>query len=342
MKPSATKVYIFFTVLTILLFSCQNDESEIILNNEESLLADSELADLMQRMTQYPTSVDNIIDNTNCFAVNLPVTVIANGQQMVIASGADYVLIHNVFNASSTDEDTIEIVYPVTVTYADYSQQEITSQQEWNAAVSCSGNAVLGELSCIRFNYPVSISTYNTQNQIADVVILDDNMSLYQLIVSINDESLGAIAFPVRMIKPDGGQAIFNTNEELLAAINGYAPQCDMSAASLLDDIIVDGTWHVSFYAENDIDLTNNYFGYTFTFNNDGSLLVIKETLFVPGTWDVYNESSALKLNLGFDGEVLDGIEEDWVVTEYTATTMKLMHVNTGNSTTDVLNLIKD
>jgi hypothetical protein len=342
MKPSGTKVYIFFTVLTILLFSCQNDENEIILNNQESLLEGSELAGLMLRMSQYPTSVDNIIDNTNCFAVNLPVTVIANGQQMVIASGADYVLIENVFNASSTDVDTMEIVFPVTVTYADYTQQEITSREQWDTAINCSGNAILGELSCIRFNYPVSISTYSTVNQIADVVIVDNNFDLYKLISSISEENLEAIAFPIRIIRPDGGQDISNNNEELLDAINEYAPQCDMNAASILDDIIVTGTWHVSFYAENSVDMTNNYFGYTFSFNNDGSSLVIKETLFVPGTWDVYNESSALKLNLAFDGEVLDGLEEDWEVTEYTATTMKLMHVSTGNSATDVLHLIKN
>ena len=342
MKPSGTKVYIFFTVLTILLFSCQNDENEIILNNEESLLAGSELADLMLRMTQYPTSVDNIIDNTNCFAVNLPVTVIANGQQVIIASGADYTLVEDVFNLSSTDDDTLEIVFPVTVTHVDYSQQEIRNQQEWNAASGCSGNEVLGELNCVRFNYPVSISTYNTVNQIADVVILDNNFDLYKLIATISDENLAAIAFPIRIIKPDGGQHISNNNEELLGAINQYSSECEMSAASILDDIIVAGNWHVSFYAENGVDMTNDYFGYTFSFNNDGSSLVIKEALFIPGTWNSYNDSSELKIDFAFDGSVLEELEEDWVVTEYTANAIKLTHINAENGSMDRLNLIKN
>lgn len=342
MKLSATKVYIFFTVLTILLFSCQNDESEETQNTAENLQAGSELVISMARMTQYPTAADNIIDGTSCFAVNLPASVVVNGQQLQILSGADYVLIENIFGISSTDVDTIEVQFPVTVTLPDYTQLEINNQQEWNAAANCSGNDALGELSCIRFNYPITINTYDVINQIADVIVIDDNVDMYGFLETISDDLLASLTFPVRIINPQGSQVASYSNNQLLEVINQYAPQCSNDPAVNLDNILVDGAWYVSFFSENGSDMTGNYFGYNFAFNEDGSLLVTNNASVTEGEWNAYNDALNLKLVLLFSDNDLAALEEDWVVTEYTAGAIELKYINTGDGSTDILHLEKE
>jgi len=226
MKLAKANVYIFFTVLTILLFSCQSEENDVTQNDQENLVPGSELVLQLIRVTQYPTSADNIIDNSNCFSVNLPVVLKANGQQLIIFDEEDYVLIEDVFNESDTDEDVIEIDFPIIATRPDYSEFVISSQEEWDAARNCTGQDALRDLSCMRFNYPLSVNTYDVENQIADVVVISSKADFNGFLNTMQPEVHAAIAYPVRLLNPMGVQSSLNSNELLLSAINGYAEQC--------------------------------------------------------------------------------------------------------------------
>lgn len=223
---TGAKIYIFLTFLTLFLFSCQSDEIKIIENEGENLISGSELAVQLMRVTQYPTSIDNILDNTNCFAVKLPVAVMVNGQPLFIETEEDYLLIEEIFNESSSDEDIVMVFFPATVILPDYSEVIIQNQQEWNQASNCTGFEAIGDLSCIRFGYPVSMNTYDVNNRIADVEEIFSKQELYDFITTMNEDTLAAVAYPIRILAPENIQFDSGDNELLLNAINQYEQQC--------------------------------------------------------------------------------------------------------------------
>ena len=79
------------SLIFITFFSCQKEEMVIIdENNNETLTSTSPLTGLITRVSQNPTAIDNVLDNSSCFKVKLPVTVIVNGQNIVVATETDY------------------------------------------------------------------------------------------------------------------------------------------------------------------------------------------------------------------------------------------------------------
>ncbi|WP_417356787.1 hypothetical protein [Flavobacterium sp.] len=225
MKFVKAKIEIFFILIALLLFSCQSEENIVFQDMSGNLISGSELVVKMTKVTQNPVSADNIIDSTDCFSVKLPVMVIANGQEITIANEADYSLIEDIFNQSQQDIDEVQVQLPVTVVYADYTEAVISTQQEWLQAATCNESG--SDLTCIAFEYPVSVNTYDTVNQIADVVVVDDNMELYGFLSNLNEDVLAAIAYPVVVQSPNGDEITANDNDELLNAINQFTNLCE-------------------------------------------------------------------------------------------------------------------
>ena len=110
--------YNIILIISGLLFflSCRTEEI-IVINPpvENAITKDSEVAKLMQRTTQLDGSIDNIIDKANCLTVRLPVKVIVNGGELLINDASGYQDIENIFDAIYTDNDTLEIVFPIQV-----------------------------------------------------------------------------------------------------------------------------------------------------------------------------------------------------------------------------------
>ncbi|KGO84348.1 hypothetical protein Q763_00965 [Flavobacterium beibuense F44-8] len=225
MKFVKAKIDIFFILITLLLFSCQSEENIVLQDTSGNLISESELVVKMMKIAQNPVSADNIIDSTDCFSVKLPVVVTANGEEITIANETDFTLVEDVFNQSQQDVDEVQVQLPVTVVYADYTDEVINTHQEWLQAATCNENG--SDLTCIAFEYPLSVNTYDTVNQIADVVVVDDNMELYGFLNNLSDSVLAAIAYPVVVLSPDGDEISATDNEGLLNAINQFANLCE-------------------------------------------------------------------------------------------------------------------
>ena len=104
------------SMIALLFFSCQSEENTTVQDPNGSITKNSPLALLMSRVSQNETFVDNVLDNTSCLSVGLPVTIYVNNQQMVVYTQEDFNTVEGILNASSTDEDIVEFVYPITVT----------------------------------------------------------------------------------------------------------------------------------------------------------------------------------------------------------------------------------
>ncbi len=73
--------------LVLLFSSCQDEVIEIIQDApDEVLVADSEVATLLQKTSSNDGSKDNILDKSSCFNVALPVHIFINGLEIFIDS----------------------------------------------------------------------------------------------------------------------------------------------------------------------------------------------------------------------------------------------------------------
>ena len=108
-----------------------------------------------------------------------------------------------------------------------------------------------------------------------------------------------------------------------------------------LSAILTDGIWYVSYFYDY-TNQTSMYAGYTFTFNSNGTSQAMSNGNFLNGSWSNYIDSGDEKLEFSFDGSILEELEDDWEVIEYSATQIRLKDVSGGGSGTDYLYLTKN
>lgn len=332
----------------MILASCQSEENEVIQDTAQNLAKSSPLTNLISRVSQNPTSTDNVLDNSSCFSVVLPVTVIVNNQQIVVNSQAEYQTVQDAINAFSNDDDIVNFVYPITIQYQNFSTFVVQNSNILEDIMDdCVEDDGFNEIDCISFNFPIVINIYNANNQLADTVTLNNNTDLYNFLENLEDNEYVAIQYPISIVNSNGQAITITNNNQLEDIIEDSIDDCDDSSSggggsgSNLSTIIVDGTWYVSYFFD-DTDETSAYVGYNFTFNTNGTSLAVKNAISLNGTWSNYIDSGDEKLELNYDGSNLDELEDDWEVIEYSPTQIRLKDVSGGSGGTDYLYLTKN
>lgn len=322
--------------LGIALFSCQKEEKEYIDETpEDTITAASPLTGLLLRTSQNPGSYDDIIDGNGCASVVLPVTVVANGQQLTINIPDDILLIQQIFNQFPNDTDTLEIAFPITLELFDFTQVVINSQAELDAlAATCGVNDV--EIGCLDFVYPISFFTYNSDQQQTGSVVVNSDIELFNFLQGLGPNDFISLDFPISVILADGSTAEVNSNQQLQTLIADCVANTntDPIDISQFEEDLTTGNWYVEYFFD-DYDETDNYAGYEFNFALDGSALAIKSGITTTGTWALVND---FKFDLFFGtNEPLDELDEDWEILETTAEIIKLKHISGSDGSVDFL-----
>jgi len=338
--------FLNLSLIGLFLMSCQSEENEVVQDTSQNLTNVSPLTTLVTRVTQNPTSSDNIIDNSSCFSVVLPATVIVNGQNIVVSTQADYQTVQDAIDAFSTDDDIVNFVYPISIQYQNFSTQVLQDSNDLDDVIdNCDEDDGFDEIDCISFNFPIVINVYNANNQLANTITINNNTDLYNFLENLEDNEYVAIQYPISLVDSNGATITITNNDQLEDIIEDSIDDCDDSpsggGSSTLSSIIVDGTWYVSYFFD-DTDETSDYIGYNFTFNGSGVATAIKNTTTINGTWSNYMDSGEEKLEFSFDGITLDELEDDWEVVEYSTTQIRLKDVSGGNGGTDYLYLTKN
>ena len=110
------------------------------------------------------------------------------------------------------------------------------------------------------------------------------------------------------------------------------------------------GTWSITYFFDSDKDETSNFSGYSFKFNEDGSLIATKGNTTVSGTWSVTNDSSSSSsshddFNIFFnvpESSDFDDLIDDWDIISVTSNMIQLTDVSGGNGGTDFLTFEKN
>lgn len=322
------KPILVITIGVLLSFTSCRTEDDVAIDppTEDTIEANSTIANLMANVAINDGSFDNIIDNASCLSVQLPVTVTVNGIEVTVNDDDGYEDIEDIIDLFDDDVDSIEITYPITVILADYSTVTVNSDAELAAlTVDCPGeNEDDDDIECIDFQYPITASIYNENNDLINTITINNDNDMYDFIDDLDDFAAVTINFPITVVLADGNSLTINTVQELENAIENADDTCDEDddndfddddcdncTTSELDMVFADCTeWTVDKLERNDNDLEDNYVGYIFEFNSDGTILVTQGTNMFNGTWEADGSGNNIAVTINVTG--LSDFNDTW------------------------------
>lgn len=340
---------LFSIVILFSLISCQKEEEEIIDDSQNpapaNLVVGTPLVSLLARTSQFPTGIDNVLDNSSCFSVQLPVVVTVNSQNVIVSSQSDYQTVQNIKDASSLDNDIVFFTYPITIKFQDFTTKIINSLSELNNEINnCDDDDGFDEIDCIAINYPISINIYNTDNQIANTITVQNNSQFFNFIDNLSSSVIAAIAYPISVTDSNANNIVVNNNSQLESLIDDSIDDCNAGSGGsnlVFSSVVSSGTWKITYFYD-DGDETSDYAGYNFTFNANGTSIATKNSSSINGSWSTYLDSGNTIFDLLFNGDTLDEIEEDWRVIEFSSTIIRLKDASGGSDDIDYLNFTKN
>ena len=321
----------FTTLLAILaLLGCRKEEFELIPDPAQQTLAGSPVAGLLENTALNDGSIDNIIDRSNCTLVKLPYIVNANGTDILIDDQADYANVEAIFEASQTDLDLLVIAFPVMVILSDFTEVMVADQTQLNTITSsCPGeNLVDADIECIDIQYPITASIFNTITEVFDIVTMTSDYQLYAFITSLESDDLVDIKFPINVIMADGTQIATANLDQLENAIEDAQDSCDedddfdyddddcgqCTTTQLTDVLTSCSNWSVDTLERNDDDLEDNFAGYLFNCDPNGTLTANSGTTSYSGTWE--SSGSANAITVTFNIPNLGDFNANWFLHE--------------------------
>lgn len=107
---------------------------------------------------------------------------------------------------------------------------------------------------------------------------------------------------------------------------------------------MLNGSWRITQFVDANIDETNQFSAYTFTFNADGTVLAADGANNYEGTWSVTDSNSGdgsmddLDFNLFFNlTNDFEDLNDDWDIISQSDVKIDLMDISGGNGGTDML-----
>ena len=296
------KILTFLLSIVLLNLSCRQEEFEYFPPIDEPNLANSMVADLLERTALNDGSIDNIIDRSNCFTVKLPVVVTANGTDILVDTEDDYANIEAIFDASDDDTDVLEIQFPITIVLSDFNEVGIADQAEFDSFSSgCNGeNVPDDDIECLDIQYPITASIFNQTTEAFDNLSIISDAQLYNFIDDLESDDVVNIAFPINVVLADGTETSIGNLIALEQVIDEAKDSCDedddydfndddcdnCTTNQLADLLTGCSNWMVDKLERNDQDLEDNYTAYSFNFLTDGTLSAETNTNSFSGTWE--------------------------------------------------------
>ena len=338
--------YLMMCVAIMILISCQDEGKLVIQDIKQNLSAKSPLASLISRVSQNATSKDNILDKSSCFNVQLPVSVLVNKKQITISSQNDYKVVQNALDAFSNDDDVVNFVYPISIQFQNYKTELIANPDQLEDIIDkCDDDDGFDEIDCLQINYPIKINIYNADNQIANSITIQNDKDLYNFLKDLVSNVFISINYPISIINSKGQNVVITNNSNFENSIEEGIKDCNTNSGSVGNQnfvlIVTNGTWHVSYYFD-DSDETLDFKGYNFTFNSNGTIMVVKEKNTIAGNWSTFVNSGQNIFLLKFDDSKFDDLEDDWKITEFTSTNVRLKNKDASDGATDYLYFTKN
>lgn len=333
MKTKINHILLSFVFVFMFFSSCQDEISQIDdLNDQETIIPNSALANLMSRASANFGAADDILDGASCFSVELPVTIEVSDVTITIETEADLEQLENLLDNATLDDDILDFIFPITIIFSDYSQIVIENEDQLQNIIDACIDEENGPIECADFVYPISFSVFNAEFILVDTVIIHNDEALYAFLDGLEDDEnalIVSINFPISIAYANGETVEVTTNEELANAIEAAEQYCDDgSSYCSQEDLtanLVECPWEVFLYTNNDTDSLDG--PYQFNFNENGVLTIEGITSETHTTsWDLIETDAGLELNIAafYYYEAQFG---NWLVVECDTYGLRLEHL---------------
>ena len=322
-------------VVALSFTACQKEYDPVVETSEEdTMTANSAAASLMTNMVSNDGSYDNIVDGSSCFDIRFPYTVSVNGLDITINSKEELQLIEEIFDALDEDNDILDIIFPVTITLADYSEITIENLADLRAhAEKCIEGGNDDDIECIDVIYPVTFFTYDLEVQQTGSVSVESDKEMRRFFAGLDVTAIISLQFPVKFEMYDGTKVTVNNIEELRAAIERAKDACDEDddddhndddfTKERLDNLLAECPWLVKEVKRDAQYSSEDYENYLMNFNEDGSVTVKdREGNILHGEWTTRVSDYRVLLKLEF--EFLVDFSLEWFVYEIDGDRIKL------------------
>jgi hypothetical protein len=325
-------IFLLLFLIGLNVTSCRTEETEFIQAPEDEILvANSNIALLMQRTASNDGSIDNIVDKANCFDIKFPYEILVNNQDITLNSNTDFASVECVFDQSDDDTDALDIIFPIDIVLADFSEVTINNTTEFNSyTANCNGEDVTdNDIECLDFQYPIEASTFNSSNELLETINLENDNQLYKFIEAIDENDITTIDFPILVTLADTSEvSLYNLNElqtTIENAINSCdedddydynEDDCDNCTKIEVENLLTSCTdWSVNtLRRESNTNYDDLYYNYAFNFFTDGTLSVFWNTTTVFGTWEVNGSGNSTEVAIDIPNLTL--CNNNWILRE--------------------------
>ena len=333
-------------LIPLALASCQTDRADIVSQNPETTItANSETAALLTLSAQNDGTVDDFIDGLSATSVNFPYVVDLNGQLTTITSESSLLQFKQSVQASG-NFNPISMVFPVVVRSDDHAEKEISNEAEFDDHLRKendeSENKFRSRINCFRFNFPITLLTFNTNQEQTGSVVVSTKKELFAFFTQLPASVVVNIQYPISITFKDESTLQIESNEQLRRVLLECRDDDKISDDDTIDDDIrgdlldqafnlqrtlLTADWTIAKFLNNGNDRTAVYQNLKFEFFRGGAIKVSATDRTAFGRWEINkSDNNGLELELKFRDEVqvLEVLDEDWLVLNFTNTHLEL------------------
>jgi hypothetical protein len=322
MKVKINKLLLFSFFVFLTFFACQEETSDV--NNSEDqevIQPDSQLARAMSYVTANDGSYDNILDNSDCFSIELPVTIIVGDVTIVIETIENIEGLEEMFEMYEDDEDFLDFVFPITIIFNDYTEVIIENQDQLEDFIEDCEIEENEVVECVDFVYPISFSVFNSSFNIVDTVTIESDEALFSFLENLEEEEnilIVSLNYPVTLEYVNGATIEVNSNQELAEAIETAEEDCedngeDQCEVEDVEMYLQECYWIVETY--NGDDHLQNF---AFHFLEDGTINVINGVTaqYIDGNWNTSISNEGYVEIVISDLDEIEEMNGSWIVYE--------------------------
>lgn len=210
---------IYYILFSIFISGCYDDDNSVVTSDDVAHNT-SELTTIIKSMSQHNAAFDNIIDSTSCFSLAFPYQVYINSQLSDITSISDITEI--------SEDDQIEIVFPLNVNFYNYEIHEAFNQTDFNLVKNtCSENFNTVSNPCLDIVYPIQVKEFNDLTENFQTYQLNNDKEIYLHFDNLHDNDVYEIEYPIFVTDTDSNTLRIDSNNDFVEVFNNSLQNCN-------------------------------------------------------------------------------------------------------------------
>ncbi len=289
--------FLFATLAILFIVSCQKSDVSTADNNS-AITADSQLANLLLRVSKNNTSNKSVSDDDkSCFEVKLPAKFDFNGIDFVVKDASDIEKIEKAIKDFLKDIKSTNFGFPLTLV-VDGKEVVVKDAKELaEIAKKCDKFEDADAIDDVKINYPITIKTLDDEGKTIKEIVIKNDDELKEFLKSLDKKTKITLAYPITLKDLNGKTITVNSNKELQEliedAVKGEIEKIKEEIKKDLSNIMVS-------FGKYDVKIDDK--SYKLSFAQDGTVsATAQDGMVVQGKWSINIDGGTTTFTLKFD-----------------------------------------